>query len=248
MKLRVAAAGLMTVLASLTTATASPAASAGTEPDITPPEVGTCHDLHLSAAYADTDDEPPVACSHRHSTYTYEVVVLDEAPNWWDDDAINDIESKYCIPKYIETLGGNTKLIWRSAYFAKTFLPTTEQRLAGATWVRCDIELAGGNRPAWLPQDLALPALPLPDSLARCRNGSDADYNLTVCDRGHRYRAVASISYPQSTFPGAKDAQAYALKKCRQRIPRQAFYYEWPLKTSWRAGFRTAICLKKTSN
>ncbi|MEZ0579904.1 septum formation family protein [Nocardioides sp. MH1] len=251
---RVGAAGvlLMAVLASVvavdlaTPATAGSAATTGD--DTTPPAVGTCHDLHLDAAYADTDDRPAVRCSHRHSTYTYKVLVLDEAPNWWDADEIAAIEARSCLPDFVATLGGNGRTVMRSAYFSKTFLPTTEQRLAGATWIRCDVELAGGNRPAWLPQDLTLPRLPLPDSLARCRNTSYRDYALTVCDRRHRYRAVASVAYPRDSFPGAKAAKAYALEKCSRRLPRQAFFYEWPSRVTWRAGLRTAVCLEKTGS
>ena len=112
--------------------------------------------------------------------------------------------------------------------------------------MRCDLALLGGDRLLTLPHDLVLGGLPLPDSVALCRQGKRADYAYTACARPHQFRATISIKYPQTSYPGRRAAKQFALRKCRARAEAE-FFYEWVTsRASWRHGYRHAVCLFKT--
>lgn len=246
MKLRLGAAVLAVVLIPLTATTTSPA-HAGV--DITPPEVGSCHAYTMEQGAGASDTTPVVDCAETHTALTVAVAEFDPATDWNSPAVLNRAVLNQCYPAFFDTLGGNLKVIRRSAYLLYLFIPTKAQRDAGAAWLRCDVALHGGTRLVPLQDDLALGGLPLPDSVAKCRAGEDGDYALTVCSRAHRYRATHSIRYPHSSWPGAEASQRFALRKCREVFPRSAFYYEYVVsRYYWRVGYRHVVCLKKTSS
>jgi hypothetical protein len=243
LKLRLGAAVLLAVLVPLTAVTtSSPAHAGGT--DITPPEVGSCHDLTLEEGYDESDPDPAVDCAGSHTSISVAVVELAAAPSDWSDPATYpDSVWRTCGNKVEAALGDNPKLIQRAAYSWFWFSPTRVQREEGALWVRCDLALLGGDRLLALPQDLVLGGLPLPDSVALCRQGKRADYAYTACSRPHKFRATISIKYPYSSYPGRRTAKQFALRKCRARAT-APFFYEWVAsRASWHRGYRHAVCL-----
>lgn len=242
MKLRLGAAVLLAALVPLTAVTAPSPATAGV--DTTPPAVGSCHDLTLEEAYAESDPDPAVPCSARHTSATVATVELDEAPADWGDPASYPRSVwRTCHEAFHVALGNNRKVIRRSAHTLFWFSPTRVQREAGALWVRCDVATLGGDRLVPIPRRLKLGGLPLPDSRAKCRQGAGADYAYTACSRPHQYRATHSIKYPHSSFPGPRKSKRFALRECRERASAPFFYEFVSSRAAWRDGYRHAVCL-----
>lgn len=233
------------LLASATVPAQASAAGPGT--DITPPAVGSCYDLTYGELHGASSDAPPVPCSSRHTTLTFDVVEFAEPPDWNDEESFESVVHDQCNVSWIDVLGGNPKTISRSSYTYYWLMPTPAQREAGAAWVRCELALLAGGSAAPLPRNVRLGRLPLPDAVARCREGEREDYRVTVCARAHQYRATHSIKLPWSRWRSYDAAQAFAHRECDGRI-RGAFYYQWPLSRYWwRLGFRHASCLPRTT-
>ncbi|KAA1427582.1 hypothetical protein [Nocardioides antri] len=246
MTLRLGAGVLLVALTALTTLTAASPARAGV--DITPPEVGSCHDLTYDEFLAQTEPEPAVACSDWHNAVTVGVVEFDTAPDWSDAGAVFKEATTPCLTAMVDGLGGTARTVSRSAFVLTTYAPTEAQRNAGAAWIRCDVVLHAADEllklsPRGLP---VLASLPLEDKFARCRQHRRLDYVLNNCLRYHHWRATESIRISTDGWPGYNAARRIALRKCRGRMPDE-FLFEWPRsRQSWRAGFRDAICFAKT--
>lgn len=241
MKLRLGAAVLLAALVPLTAVTAPSPATAGV--DTTPPAVGSCHDLTLEEGYGFSDPDPAVSCSGRHTSLTHKVIQFAEAPNWQDRDALSVVVTRRCNSSFIDALGGSTKAIQLSAFTGWWFAPTKAQRDAGATWVRCDLSISGGDRLMPLPEDVTLD-LPLPDSQAKCRKGKAADYLLTVCGRAHQFRATHAVKYPSNTYPGTRRLVRWTYRKCSDKLGRSLGLYERPSRLEWKLGFGHSLCYK----
>ncbi len=247
MKLRLGAAVLLATivpLSAVTTVTAPSPARAG-EVDITPPAIGSCFDLTLKQVRAASNGEPPVACTARHTTVTFDVVEFAEPPDWNDEDSYDDQVYDQCNLSWINVLGGNPKTITRSSYTYYWLLPTPDQREAGASWVRCELALRGGGSLAPVPTKIRLGRLPLPNSVAWCIARRGADFVGTVCTRSHRFRATRSIRIPGNHWRGNDKVQKIALEACQARVSGD-FRYSWPpSRYWWRLGFRYATCLPR---
>lgn len=244
MNLRLGAAVLAVALSTLTTATTASPASAGV--DTSPPAVRTCHDLTLREGYKAADPDPAVPCAGRHTSLTIAVIDLGDSPDWSDHDALAKRVDDVCPRAFLNFLGGNNKVVQRSAHSIFWFVPTQAQKDAGAHWLRCDLVLLGGDRLMPLRGRVPLGGLPLPDSRAKCLLGERAHYAMTACSRPHQFRATLSFKYPQSSYPGVRAAKRFALHKCRTHV-HKAFIYEWVgSRASWRLGYRHAMCLPKT--
>lgn len=241
--------GAALLLAALTPLTAVTAASpVGALVNTDPPAIGSCHDLTYDEVRAVSSDKPPVPCTSRHTTLTFDVVEFAEAPDWNDEDTyVGEVYSQ-CNLSWLDVLGGNAKTIGRSSHTYYWLLPTPSQRSAGAAWVRCELALSAGGSLMRLPENVRLGRLPLPDTVARCREGERARYRVTVCARAHQYRATLSIKIPWERWRGYDAAQRFALRECSERV-RSRFHYEWPSSRYWwRLGYRYAICMPKTND
>lgn len=246
------AVALMAAAALTTTAlTATAPASAGPEVDITPPAVGSCHDLTIDEAIKWVEPDEPVDCTTRHTTVTHHVIQFEEAPDWEDMQTLSDTVTPACLSAMRPYLGGTQKALEMSAYVYTWYLPTKAQREAGANWVRCDLAVIGRGELRQLPTDgpPTLGDLPLEDDIARCRYRyrGDGEYYVTACALAHAYRAKYAVRFPEGAYPGLRSMRKFALRECADRLPNQGFYWEVPVRIEWRAGWRYAICYKSTS-
>lgn len=248
MTLRLGAAVLAVALTTLATAAAGSAPAAGTGTDITPPEVGSCHDLTYDEGYEDADPDPAVDCTARHTTVTTNVVMLDTAPDWNDQDAILKIVRRECTPTDLAFFSNKVKAFQLSTYSSWFFLPTRVQQEAGALWIRCDISLYGYRSLKPLPTDgdPELGPLPLDDNVAACRKGKREDFNVTSCDRTHRFHATVAAKYPGDRYPGDRRMTRWTIHKCADRLGRSFGYWQRPGRLQWRLGLRYSICYKTT--
>lgn len=242
------AAALLAVLTTLPAASAGPAAR-GTV-DITPPEVGSCHDLTYDEAWNFADPDPAVDCTTEHTSVTLKVVTFDKTPDWNDDDALADIYYPPCERALLRLFDGKAKALAASAFDFWWFGPTKAQRDAGAKWVRCDVALAAGARFVPLPTDgdPELGSLPLDDSVARCRRRKSHETFPTACSASHAYRATEILKYPSETYPGVPRIKQWTYRKCDARLGRSFGYYSWPGRVRWRIGIPYSLCYKTTTN
>jgi hypothetical protein len=251
MKLRLGAAVLAVALSTLTAVTAAAPAMAG-DVDITPPAVGSCHDLTWEEAYGDSEPLPAVPCTDPHTLVTTKVITFSEAPDW-SSDAVATKVVKQCYRSEIDFFGGQRKSIQMSTYGIWYFYPTEAQRAAGALWARCDVGLystAGrGTDPTIkkLPTD-GPPLLGAPpvDQVAKCRKGKRADYAVTTCDRGHALRVVKAVLYPADRYPGQKRINSWTNDKCSRALGRSFGYWSAPTKFLWGLKLRYSLCYRTT--
>jgi len=248
LKLRLGAAVLLAALTSLTAVTA-PSATAGPGVDITPPEVGSCHDLTFDEGYDAADPDPAVACTEHHTSVTTKVITFADAPDWNDEDAILKVVRRQCTKADLEFFSNNVKAFELSTYGSWFFRPTRVQQEAGANWIRCDIALYGYRSLKPLPTDgdPKLGRLPLDDDVALCRKGKRDDYNVASCDRTHRYHATHAVKYPSSTYPGDNRMTRWTIRKCAEKLGRSFGYWERATRAGWKVGLRYSVCFKTTT-
>jgi len=247
LKLRLGAAVILAALTPLTAVSAPSPANAGV--DITPPVVGSCHDLTFDEGYEVADPDPAVACTESHTSVTVKVVRFAEAPDWSDEDAMLRVVHRRCTPAELAFFGDHARPFQLSTYSGWYFLPTRVQQEAGATWLRCDIALYGYRSLQQLPTDgpPELDRPPLSDHVARCRKGKRDDFALTSCDRNHQFRATYAVKYPSGSYPGDKRMIRWTIRKCSDRLGSSFGYWERATRTDWNSGLRYSICFKTTT-
>ncbi len=240
----VAAAALSLPLAAVV-GTAAPA-RAEVVPE--PPPVGSCHDLTLDEAAAESDPDPAVECTEHHTTITVGAIQFETAPNWNDTDSYGSMVQKRCVSKMGDFFDDRYKALSLSTWTVYWFIPTSAERDAGATWVRCDAAVySPGQVPPLPTSDTPLLQDP-PASWARwCTQSKDKNFATTTCNRSHAYRATDAIKYSGS-YPGADAGNKWALRKCRARFGDRPFLYYFPGKVSFNIGYRFAVCFKKTTS
>ena len=237
--------------AALSTLLGAPASTASVSPrgvDITAPAVGSCHALTYAEAQGQADPDPAVACTDAHTSMTTKVITFASTPDWSSDAVFHQVSAK-CERAKIDYFG-DTKTLELSMYFTYFFYPTKAQRDAGANWARCDLALNGkaGLQPLPTDGDPALGSLPLPDKVAKCRQGKAAKYAVVSCDHGHRYRATTALKHPGSAYPGLRKVVSWTVDRCRASLGRSFGYYAAPTHLQWRIGYRYSICYKTTRN
>ncbi|WP_188113319.1 septum formation family protein [Nocardioides humilatus] len=243
MKLRLGAAVLSAALISTTAFTTAAPATAGPGTDVTPPEVGTCHDLTWEEYYAKFEPEAAIDCATRHTSLTVRVTQYESVPDDWGQVITDDYTP--CLKDAVTATGGDAAQYQMTSYSITFYRPTRAQQQAGAAWLRCDVVLRGGHETlAPIPQDVVLTGLRPPANVRKCRLGSAADYELTVCTRRHKYVAYTTAHMRDDRYPGERAAKRFAGRKCNDLIGGAPFVYEWvPNKFYWRAGLRNAVCL-----
>lgn len=243
----------LAVVASLGAVTAPPAARAGTV-DITPPEVGSCHDLTWEEAYGDSDPIPAVPCTEPHTLLTTKVFTFDESPDWSSTAFYNRIITQ-CFAARADLFGGQEKKLKLSSYIIWTFFPTEAQRDAGAAWVRCDTGVYSTRGRTAEPMIKNLPTDGPPtlgthgidDSVALCRMNKRKDFGVTTCDRPHIYRAAAAVLYPGTSYPGQHRINSWTIDRCRHELHRTFGYWSAPSRYIWNRKVRYSTCYKSTS-
>lgn len=252
MKLRLGAAVLTAALIPLTALTGAAPARAGTV-DVTPPEVGSCHQLTWHQVAGQSDARPSVPCTDEHDLVTTRVITFDTAPDWTSDELYYRV-ARQCYRSINDFFGGDAKDVQLSTYSTWFFYPTAAQQEAGAAWARCDLGLhtttGRAHRDALkqLPTDgqPALGTAPLDDSIARCRLGGGGDFAVTTCDHAHRFRAVRAFRFPGATYPGLKRITHWSVHRCDHALGDDFGYFDAPTKFLWSAHRRFTICFTRT--
>ena len=233
------AALLLTALTSL-----GPAAAVAADPMVGAPTVGQCFDMGRTELAAETYTEAAVDCSARHTSTVLAVATL-PAGMTYDDPGVDLAVHQACNAKVWRAIGTSTLGSGLTAYGFGWFLPTEEQRAAGATWLRCDLVLLDGARPLPLPDRLDVGRVPFSNKVARCLAGRDL--HVTVCAQRHTYRATSALEIRSSHYPSRRDWLATGRTHCSRRVstPRD-YQFSWVNKLDWQTGEHTLVCYSRT--
>jgi hypothetical protein len=246
LSLSTAALGLITLVSIALVGPLATTADAGAT---APPEVGECRDITLEQLYKNSNRTNPIDCSESHTARVIKVPTLPDSMNWETPIAkIERFVTKRCNPAWQETLGRTDKSRALTAYSWGWFVPTKEQRDAGARWIRCDLILWGGTRSlVALPTDdvPALGDLPHPDKIAKCLTRHPYSTN---CARRHAWRATGVFTMDADTFPGERRIRRAAVRKCPSRVSTDVFRWTFRGKLVWKLGDHTVVCYSRTSN
>jgi hypothetical protein len=242
------AIGLVTALV-----TGLPTAYAAGRAAAVKPSVGECRSLTIAEASAASDTSDPIPCSTAHTARVIAVPSLPSGVGYPDLDTaakLDRVAVKLCYPAFRAALGQNDKVRDRSAYAYLYFVPTADQRDAGARWLRCDLTLRHGGRLADLPTD-AVPALSgtrLPAKVKRCLAGTNL--RTTVCTATHRYRSTGAFTVALERYPGRAALLRIGRKRCPALVSTDGdFRFTWAPKTLWNLVHdRTIVCYSHTSS
>lgn len=228
-------------------AAAVPGAASAGAVGITPPAVGSCHDLSWREVSEPFDRDPAVDCADRHTTVTLKVKEFDD-PDWWDDPATGRTLAVGCHRAMADYFRGSQAELEMSSYRLYYFYPTKAQREAGAQWARCDLARFGVKNVPALPTEVNrdLSTVPVGDQATRCVTERDGRFWWSTCERKYQFRAKTAAKYAGGRYPGEKKVVDLAIKKCRERITYGSrFFFSYPTKYQWSAGWRHAVCYQR---
>lgn len=248
---RSVAAAVLGLLSLLSLTLVGPfATTAGAAGSTGKPVVGECRDITLGQLWKASNKTPPIDCTEPHTSRVIAVPTLPDGLNWRSSLAkIERFVTRKCDPAWQEALGESYKSRALTAYSWGWFIPTKEQRQAGARWIRCDVILWGGTKSlVTLPTDEvpALGDLPHPDKVAVCL--TRRTFVFTNCARSHAYRGTGVFVMTSDTFPGERRIRRAAVRKCPALVSSDRFRWTFRGKTRWNLGDHTVTCYSRTRN
>ena len=118
------------------------------------PTVGSCLQV-VAVDYHFMTPKTPVDCATEHTVVVTAVEVLPGDTDWTiDSDDLKAAEDQYCMPAFYDLLGGDFKVIAKTAYLWRYAIPNAAQRAHGASWFRCDLNMSGAAQYLPLPTPL----------------------------------------------------------------------------------------------
>jgi hypothetical protein len=242
-RLGLSAAVAALVAAAVTSVNAGTVTASAADPSYGAPAVGQCFDMSADELAGASYVEAPVDCAAAHTARTIAVAQLPADLAYASTGKLTRFALETCLPAQRKALGTSLLRMRMSAYNVGYFLPTVEQRAAGARWLRCDLVLGGASLEP-LPAKLELGRLPYEKSVSRCLTGRD--FQLTVCSSRHAFRATAAMKVTASRFPSEKVWQRLGTRRCRSVVTSRSYRFGWPSKAAWKAGDRALVCYSKS--
>ena len=262
-RLPVALAALVLVLAPALAGCGSgddePAASDAVEA----PQVGACRVLGADDVARPDDTTKTVDCAQPHTAETYAVgdlpAELQDAE--WDSEELGAWAYQTCSQGFQQFLGADESTVMRTVLSWAWFRPSEAAWDAGARWYRCDL-VGGGEKSA---SYVDLPATSAAGLLADrpddqwmvCVDGQSVESAPKIpCTEKHNWRAVTTIKVgePGDPYPGDRPVEVTTRDYCSQSVaawlgypPEYDFGYTWFHEGEWKAGNRRSICWAKTA-
>lgn len=230
----------------LPTAAALPAVADRVEdPTFEMPVEGACYNLRYDQLFNRSIRKAPVDCEEPHTIETVKVKRLKKPVDW------NKVYSRIavsCFDAFYDAMGG-PRWLGHYAYDMWWFIPTKEQRVNGARWVRCDVGMRKGTHNLrtyetgpFLGQALSGPPTgPLGGASAiyrRCLVGNEL--KPSSCDVPHDY--FARTSFRLDSLPRTRAEYFAAGSRCSFVSRRYAF--DGPSLYEWKAGNHIMVCFK----
>jgi hypothetical protein len=140
-------------------------------------------------------------------------------------------------------------------------VPTTDDRLAGARWWRCDTYATDGDGRLARLRDTTEGVLggAAAGRWATCVRGAlGRGQQQVVCSQPHDWRGIEAhrLGGRGAAYPGAGAVTAGMRATCRDDVsayvadPLRSFSYGWlrPSRADWRAGQRFGLCFARTAD
>jgi|TARA_Y100000815_G_scaffold126351_1_gene113872 hypothetical protein len=194
------------------------------------PAIGTCADMDWDDVMGETATQD-VDCERRHTTEVVGVGQLPDDLSWDQRRQVGKAVVAGCAPAW-ETVTTDDHLLYRrSAYVKFWFMPSQEQREAGARWFRCDLARVKGKQlmsttGAGLPE---VTERRMKRSVQRCMT---KDFYGTVCKNKRRlvaWRSKSSfwLSVPAKDSRAEKKVRRVALDRCPEKVRTASFAWSW---------------------
>ncbi|MBZ5735686.1 hypothetical protein K8Z61_14420 [Nocardioides sp. TRM66260-LWL] len=204
-------------------AATAPARAADAAPDrlAGAPKVGSCYDVTLKQSEGEYLRATSFACSTRsHTVFVVGVAeVPSDVPLTSDSRALFAFRDKACRPAFGRAIGTDRNLQARSTYLPSYFLPTPQQREAGARWISCTLGTL--NAGAYERDRLTSPrrVTGLPKSVSGCT----AKDLIVPCTRRHEFRLTwAGTIYEK---PTARTIDTAGRRLCPRHVRTAAYTY-----------------------
>lgn len=193
------------------------------------PMVGSCTDMTWSDVMGETATED-VDCDHRHTTEVVGVGQLPDDLSWDQRRQVGKAVVAGCASAW-ETVTTDDHLLYRrSAYEKFWFMPSQEQRDAGARWFRCDLARVKGDK-LMVTTSPGMPTVTkkLHNNVRRCMT---KDFYATVCKTkvrhlGWRNKEAFWLSVPAKDARAEKKVRRVALERCPARVRTSHFAWSW---------------------
>ena len=233
--------------------------STRTATDITPPHVGSCRTLPVTAVEQPDDDSPVVPCARPHTAETFAVgrFAGSLAETAVDDERLSSEVLDDCERRFRRYVGADESLALRTVLSWAWFRPTPSAWEAGARWYRCDLvaqdtdgllELRGRARGVLLGRP--------DDRWLLCAVGARVgDAPRVPCDQPHDWRAVTTVVLgdEQAAWPGDRRVEVRTDDFCSNSVGAWLGYpvdytygYTWSGRAEWEAGNRRSVCWART--
>jgi hypothetical protein len=244
----------------------STSGSDGDDPAGQIPKVDDCRHYSHAVYEAPSDSSPVVACTEAHTAWTYRVGTLPAKvlarATATKDEALSDYAWKVCGPGFRKVIGATKARRLPTTLQPGSFIPTKEQRKAGATWVRCDVVSELGDKLMPLPSGTGpfMPARTVPPEFAICLKKNDdgkTKYDQVTCEKFHAYRLSGSFTTAEKgkAWPGRATLLQEAKGRCYTVVQKSTkvpvgtsltYFMQTPTRKQWRGGLRSVFCYQKT--
>lgn len=181
----------------------SPSSAHASDPLFGAPAVGSCHDGTFDQAKGNNLTVPTVPCSSDHTLVTTRVVQLPADVDVSDWKKVYKVIARQCDAAERKLLGRSPLRRALTMYAGFSFIPTADQRAAGARWASCHLTLWGTRGLYDLPTKVRkLPRKPVA-AVARCATPA----KWLPCSEKHTLRAVAAFFVKATGSDKAVDKQ-----------------------------------------
>lgn len=201
-----------------------------TDPMAGAPAVGSCWVMTWSEAAGEVAPDTGVDCTEAHTTQVVAVGQLPDGVTWDQWSQVTSAVDAACDPAWEAVTTDDPLLYRRSAYQQFWFMPSEQQRDAGARWIRCDLAREHGEQLLSVT-DAELPPVTrsLPAEVRRCMT---ADFRGTVCSASDRLvawrgRGAFELAVPSSDTRARRKVNREAEDRCPRWTRTRSYAWSW---------------------
>lgn len=201
-----------------------------TDPMAGAPAVGSCWVLTWPEAAGETAPDSGVDCAEEHTTQVVAVGQLPDGVAWDQWAQVTKAVDAACDPAWEAVTTDDPLLYRRSAYQRFWFMPSVEQRDAGARWIRCDLAREHGEELLSVTGTVLPPVTrALRAEVRRCMT---TDFRGTVCSASDRMvawrgRGAFELAVPSSDARARRKVNREAEAECPRWTRTRSYAWSW---------------------
>lgn len=230
MRLRALASAVLPLLASALLLPGAAAEEPMTDPMAGAPLVDSCWVMTWEEAAGHTAPDTGVECTEPHTTQVLAVGQLPDGVTWEQWAQVTATVDATCDPVWEQITTDDELVYRRSAYQKFWFMPSVEQREAGARWFRCDLARVHGEELLSVTGS-GFPAVTsaLRAEVRRCMT---RDFQGTVCSArprevAWRSRGAFWLPVPRQDARAQRKVYREALDRCPRWTTTDPYAWSW---------------------